>query len=106
MKTTGTNYFEDEEAGQDTGMDEEKGGMEGEGKGEEGGETFLVNRAAYPDAKPGDRFMMRVEAVHENEMECSVEPMEKEEKDEEPEPEMAEMPEGEEGGGEFKGLYD
>lgn len=34
--------------------------------------TFLVNKEAYPEAKPGDMFKMRVEAVHDAEMECSV----------------------------------
>ena len=50
-------------AGGDGGEDADRG---------EGGETFLVNKSAYPDAKPGDMFKMRVEQVHDDEMECSV----------------------------------
>lgn len=36
------------------------------------GKTFLVNQEMYPNAKPGDQFMVKVEAIHDGEMSCSV----------------------------------
>jgi|SRR5271170_1185394 len=87
------NYFEDDapknQVGDDAGMPE---GSEPRGQGEDGegeGETFMVNKEAYPEAKPGDTFMMRVERVHEGEMECSVEKPEEDEEHGEGEEAMA-----------------
>ena len=57
-------------------------------------ETFLVNKNAYPDAKPGDTFKARVERVHDDEMECSVEKDDEQAEGEEAAPEEAPMPEG------------
>ena len=36
------------------------------------GSTFLINKEVYPEAKPGDTFTVRVERVHDAEMECSL----------------------------------
>lgn len=61
---------------------------------ESDGETFLVNKQAYPDAKPGDMFKMRVVRVHEDEMECSVEKDDEQQEGDDQAPEEAPMPEG------------
>lgn len=61
-------------------------------------ETYLVNREAYPDAKPGDVFKMRVAAVHDAEMECTVEKDDEQQEGEEAPPEEAPMPGASDGG--------
>jgi hypothetical protein len=45
---------------------------DGQGGGQQEGKTFLVNQEMYPNAKPGDQFMVKVEAIHDGEMSCSV----------------------------------
>lgn len=67
--------------------------------------TFLVNKEAYPDAKPGDVLKMRVAAVHDQEMECTVEKDDEHEEHEE-EPEPASMPGSSEGGGANDAMMD
>ena len=83
------NYFDDDHDDAGGGMPEgsEPRGRDKDGEGER--ETFLVNKEAYPDAKPGDTFTMRVERVHEGEMECSVEKPEEHEEGEHDEDAMA-----------------
>ena len=45
---------------------------DGQDGGQQEGKTFLVNQEMYPNAKPGDQFMVKVEAIHDGEMSCSV----------------------------------
>lgn len=63
-------YFEN--GGDDAGSSPQStdDGARDDSKG--GGQTFAINKEAYPDAKPGDMFKMRVESVHEADMMCSV----------------------------------
>jgi|HubBroStandDraft_6_1064221.scaffolds.fasta_scaffold175276_2 hypothetical protein len=82
-----TDYMEDS-PGQDAPPD--KAGGDDKEKGDS--PTFLVNKEAYPDAKPGDMFKMRVAAVHDKEMECTVEKGDEQEEGEEAPPEEASMP--------------
>lgn len=63
-------YFEDSAPPGGSGTEGSKPPAEDQ---PEGGRTFLVNKEAYPDAKPGDVFKMRVEQVHDDEMSCSIE---------------------------------
>ena len=85
-------YFEDS-PGQDSPMPKDGGDGGDAADRSEGGETFLVNKSAYPDAKPGDMFKMRVEQVHDDEMECSVMKDDGEQEEGgEPPPEEAPMP--------------
>ena len=90
-------YMENDGPAQETPMQESSGGGDGMDKGEGEGQTFLINKEAYPEAKPGDTFKMRVEQVHDQEMECSV-MKEGEAKDEgsaeEASPPAASMPDG------------
>lgn len=74
--------------------------QDGEPQAKEGDDgeqaTFLVNKTAFPTAKPGDEIMGRVVRVHEEELEIA--PMKKEE-GEEKEPQMAAVSGDDAGGG-------
>jgi hypothetical protein len=83
-------YFEDA-PGQEDSMPKGDGAGDGADQSE-GGQTFLVNKEAYPDAKPGDVFKMRVEEVHDQEMSCSVMKDDEGKEGEEQPPEEAPMP--------------
>ena len=88
-----TDYMEDSPA-KDAPMPQGKEGADMDKEQGDDSETFLVNKNAYPDAKPGDTFKMRVVRVHDDEMECSVEKDDEHEAGEEAAPEEAPMPEG------------
>ena len=85
-------YFDDS-PGKDAPMPD-KPDMDGKGDGEDKGDeqTYLVEKNAYPDAKPGDTFKMRVVRVHNQEMECAVEKDDEQAEGEEPMGEEAPMP--------------
>lgn len=89
-------YFENA-PGKDEAMPE-KPGMEGDGEDKGDEQTYLVQKEAYPDAKPGDTFKMRVVRVHADEMECSVEKEDEQAEGDEPMGDEAEMPAGMAGG--------
>lgn len=86
-------YFDDKPmGGEESSPSPDKDGME-----QSDAETFLINKEAYPEAKPGDTFKVRVEEVYDKEMSCSVEHEEEKQPDGEPgggepEPEMAGNP--------------
>lgn len=87
---TNEDYFENS-PGKDAPMGDDE---HAEGEGKEGGDeqTYLVQKEAYPDAKPGDTFKMRVVRVHDEEMECAVEKGDEQSEDEEAAPDEAPMP--------------
>jgi hypothetical protein len=85
-------YFE---GGGEQAMPEQRGDPEAKEAGDGGGETFAVNKTAYPDAKPGDTFKMRVVRVHDEDMECEVVKDDEAGEHEEP-PAEAPMPAGDE----------
>lgn len=84
-------------------FDEDEQGPSGEGapppddsmNEEQPENTFLVNKEAYPDGKPGDTFMVKIVNVMDEDMECMAMPKKEGEEGEEgmeeepmPEPEM------------------
>lgn len=92
-------YFEDAPGKESAPAVDQQQQQDGGDKEAGDEQTYLVQREAYPDAKPGDTFTMRVVRVHSGEMECSVEKDGEHEEGEEPMTEQAQMPAAMAGGG-------
>jgi hypothetical protein len=65
-------YAENEEETAPSQTSEQSPQGDGQDRQEGENSTFLINKEAYPEAKPGDLFTVRVERVHDQEMECSL----------------------------------